>query len=98
MALTDIDVCSNSLVRLGDVSINSFTTSDAARACGIIYPVVKLDVLTAFPWSITMKKPPLLSRLANGPETEYKYAFQMATDRISGPRKVFNSQTIPAGN
>lgn len=98
MALSDIDICSNALVRLGDVSINSFTTSDAARACGAIYPFVKLTVLTAYPWWITMKKSPLLGRSATGPETEYKFAYQMPTDRIGAPRKVFNSQTVPAGN
>lgn len=98
MALTDIDVCSNALVRLGDVSINSFTTSDAARACGAIYPFIKQSVLVSFPWTITMKKSPLLNRTVTGPETEYKYAYQLPTDRIGAPRKVFNSQTIPAGN
>ena len=98
MALSDIDVCSNALVRLGDVSINSFTTSDAARACGAIYPFVKLNVLTSYPWWITMKKSPLLGRSSTGPETEYKFAYQMPVERIGGPRKVFNSQTVPAGN
>lgn len=96
--LTDIDICSNALVRLGDDSINSFTGSDAAEACGIIYPFVKLTVLTSYPWWITMKKSGLLSRLVIGPETEYKYKFQMPSDRIGAPRKVFDSQTIPAGN
>ena len=98
MALSDIDICSNALVRLGDDSINSFTTSDAAAACGVIYPFVKQTVLTSYPWRISMKKSGLLSRDDTGPETEYKYSFQLPTDRITQPRKAFNSQTTPAGN
>ena len=98
MALTNIDICSNALVRVGDVSINSFTTSDAGRACGAIYPFVKLTVLTAYPWWVTMVKSDLLSRDVTGPTTEYKYSYQLPADMISGPRKVFNSKSIPAGN
>lgn len=96
--LTDIDVCSNALVRLGDDSINSFTGSDAAEACGVIYPIIKLSVLESYPWVITMKKSGLLNRTVTGPETEYKFAYQLPPDRIGAPRKVFDSQTIPAGN
>ena len=98
MALSDIDICSNALVRLGDNSINSFTESDAAAACGVIYPFIKQSILTSYPWWITMKKSGLLSRQLTGPETEYKYSYQLPPDRIGAPRKVFNSQTIPAGN
>ena len=98
MALTNIDICSNALVRLGDVSINSFTTSDAARACGAIYPFVKLTVLTSYPWWITMVKSDLLNRDVTGPTTEYKYSYQLPADLIAGPRKVFDNKTIPAGN
>lgn len=98
MALSDIDICSNALVRLGDVSISSFTSSDAAAACGVIYPFVKQTVLTSYPWRISMKKSGLLSQDATGPETEYKYSYQLPTDRITQPRKVFNSKTVPAGN
>ena len=98
MALSNIDICSNALVRLGDVSINSFTSSDAAAACGVIYPFIKQSILVSYPWWITMKKSGLLSRQVTGPETEYKYSYQLPTDRIGAPRKVFDSQTIPAGN
>lgn len=98
MTLTDIDICSNAIVRLGDAPISSFNQNDAARSCAAIYPFVKLDVLTAYPWRCTMRKSDLLSRDASGPTTEYKYSYQLPTDRIGEVRKVFNSKTTPAGN
>ena len=87
MALSDIDISSNALVRLGDDSINSFTGSDAAAACGVIYPFIKQTVLTSYPWRVSMKKSGLLSRDATGPTTEYKYSYQLPTDRITQPRR-----------
>lgn len=98
MTLTDIDICSNALVRLGDDPISSFTESDAARSCAAIYPFVKLDVLTCYPWRATMIKSDLLSRLSTGPTTEFKYAYQLPPDMVGMPRKVFDSKTVPAGN
>lgn len=95
--LSDIDICSNALVRLGDDPINSFTESDAARSIGAIYPFVKLEVLTAYPWWITMVKSDLLSRDSTGPTTEYKYSFQLPPDMIGAPRKVFNSKGSTGG-
>lgn len=97
MALSDIDVCSNGLVRLGARPINDFTTGDTGTICGSVYPFIKQTVLTSYPWRITMRKSPLLPRSVTGPETDFKYSYQLPTDRIASPRKVFNSKTTPAG-
>lgn len=97
MTLTDIDICSNALVRIGDSPISSFIESDAARSCAAIYPFVKLDILTSYPWRVNMRKSDLLSRDQTGPTTEYKYSYQLPTDMIGTIRKAFNSKNTPAG-
>ena len=97
MTLTDIDICSNALVRLGDTPISSFTGSDAGRSCAAVYPFVKLDILTSYPWRINSRKSDLLSRDLVGPTTEYKYSYQLPTDMIGTIRKAFNSKKTPAG-
>lgn len=76
---------------LGANPITSFNEgTDSANICDRLYPDVRDQALTIYPWSFSFKKIKL-SRLITTPTTEYKYEYQLPGDRISPPRRVFAS-------
>lgn len=92
---TAIEICSQALVRLGAVPIQSFGDgSDVATACNIIYPQ-KVDFhLNAYPWRFSIHPGVQLSRLTEAPQAQWKYQFSLPPDRIQdGPVGVFLSNS-----
>lgn len=88
---SSLSICSDSLLMLGASAITSFNEgTDAANICDRLYPDVRDQALTIYPWSFSFKKIKL-SRLITTPTTEYKYEYQLPGDRISPPRRVFAS-------
>jgi len=81
---TDIDICAQSLLRLAETPISSFTQddSDAATICANLYPSFKRTILTLYKWRITMRKRQL-SRLSETPLNEWNYAYQLPSDMMS---------------
>jgi hypothetical protein len=96
MALTDVEICSRALNRLGSKGIQSFTEgTDLAISCSTTYPSVLEAELSVYPWRFAMKKAQL-SRHADTPANEWKYAYQLPTDRIGPPFALFNSTSSGA--
>lgn len=96
MAATDIDIVARACVLLGIKPISSFTgTDDKTTTCKTIYPMVKDEVLSRYPWRFTTVKRRLV-RLEASPTNEWQYAFQLPSDRLGGPRAVFNSGDVGA--
>ena len=96
MALTDTEICTRALVRLGSGGIDSLTDgSDKAVACNAIYTSILENELGSFPWRFGMKKQQL-NRLVDTPVNEWRYAYQLPTDRIGAPWAVFASNGIGA--
>lgn len=88
---TDVDTCARALVCLGLKPINTLVgDDDKVTACRTIYPMVRKEVLSRYPWRHTIKKV-RLGRLTEAPVGEWLYAFQLPSDRIAGPRAVFTS-------
>lgn len=49
---SEVSICSNALVRLGDNPINSFSdNTKTARLCSNLWPTVRDDVLRGHPWN-----------------------------------------------
>ena len=87
---SEVSVFSQALVRLGDDPISSF--SELAPGLADLYPQIKENVETSHPWRFNTVKSQLLARTLTTPPTQYKYAYQLPPDMLTGlPRTVWNS-------
>ena len=94
---TDLKVCSDALLLLGASPISSFNQgTDGANVCDRIYPDLKKSTLQSFPWSFSFKKVQL-ARTINTPVNQYKYEYQLPSDRLGTVRRVFNSTAVGSG-
>jgi hypothetical protein len=88
---TDLSICSDALIMLGAAPLSSFTEgTDAAQACDRLYPDLRDSLLSRYPWSWTYKKTSL-GRLATAPINEFKYAYQLPGNILSGVQAVFET-------
>ncbi|MAO20440.1 MAG: hypothetical protein CMJ25_06775 [Phycisphaerae bacterium] len=88
---TDLSICSDALIMLGASPISSFTEgTDAAQACDRLYPDLRDSLLARYPWSWTYKKTSL-GRLATAPINEFRYAYQLPGNILSGVQAVFET-------
>lgn len=87
---SDVKICSDALLLLGEESINSFDQDvSRARICGDIYPEYIKSLLSRYPWKFTLKKQQL-SRLTTAPLNKWKYAYQLPSDLLV-LRAIYNS-------
>ena len=88
---TDLSICADALILLGAAPISSFTEgTDTAQACDRLYPDLKNTLLSTYVWSWTLKKVQL-QRLSDNPINEWKYAYQMPGDHLTGALAVFET-------
>lgn len=88
---TDLSICSDALILLGAAPLSSFTEgTDSAQACDRLYPDLKNTLLSTYQWSWTLKKEQL-ARLSTAPTNEWKYAYQMPGDMLSGVLAIFET-------
>lgn len=93
---TDLKVCSDALLMLGAKSISSFNEgTDSSNLCDRIYPDVKKSTLQSYPWSFTFKKVQL-AQTTNTPVNQYKYEYQLPSDRLGTIRRAYNSDQVGA--
>lgn len=92
MPETDISICSKALVLLGAEPISSFNEEkDTAKTCAIIYPMVKSDLCSRYPWRFLMKKKEL-TRDATAPIGEWKYSYVLPGEmQGAAPTALFSS-------
>lgn len=87
---SDVSVFSQALVRLGDNPISSF--NELAPGLADLYPQIKANVETSHPWRFNTLKSELLARTLIEPPTQFKFAYQLPPDMLTGlPRTVWNS-------
>ena len=91
--LTDIKICSIAVTRLAGDPFSSFSEDDAGVICDNNYPIIKANILSRYPWRITMdvKK---LERDATDPLTQWAYRHQVpndALDSYGAIREIFPS-------
>jgi len=88
---TDLSICSDALISLGASPLSSFTEgSDTAQACDRLYPDLKNTLLSTYVWSWSLAKIQL-ARLSATPINEWKYAYQMPGDHLTGALAVFET-------
>lgn len=81
---SDIDMCSNALILLGDNAISSFSEAGfGATAASNLYATTYQSILASFPWSFALKER-YLSKLTASPDSDtgFNNAFQVPTDLI----------------
>lgn len=95
--LTDIQICSNALLRLGAQPIQSFNDgTDIATFCKAIYEQKKIYLFSTFPWSFTMKFIQLSQKTLD-PVAQWKYQYSLPADRVSsGMAAVYTTDSINA--
>jgi hypothetical protein len=82
MPLSNVELCSAALVKLGAESISSF--ADATTEASIaktLYDIARDGLLGAHPWSFATAHAELV-QLPTEPLTDFKYAFELPTDFI----------------
>jgi hypothetical protein len=93
---TDVSICSDALVMLGASVISSFDEgTPAATACSRLYPDLKDNLLSRYDWSWSMKKVQV-ARLVTAPINEWKYAYQLPGNMLTGVHAVFDSNSDAA--
>lgn len=93
---TDVKICARALVNIGMSPIDTLDgDDDVTKACNLLYPMVKKEILSMYPWWATKGKKQL-SRLTNTPTNEYQYGFSAPPERISGPLAIYNSGDVGA--
>lgn len=98
MAIGDsaLSICSDALLLLGAKPISSFTEgTDEASTCDSLYPNIRDQALSIYTWSFAFKKVQL-ARLTSTPTNEYKYEYQLPSDRLAAPRAVYDSGSVGA--
>ena len=94
---TDIRICSDALLMLGGKAISSFNEgTSASNTCDRLYPGVKFSTLQSYPWSFSFKKVQLAQTI-NTPVNQYRYEYQLPSDRLGAIRRAYNSTAIGAG-
>ena len=94
---TDIRICSDALLMLGAKAISSFNEgTSASNTCDRLYPGIKYSTLQSFPWSFSFKKVQL-AQTVNTPVNQYKYEYQLPSDRLGAIRRAYNSTAIGSG-
>jgi hypothetical protein len=89
-----LSICSDALLMLGAKPISSFTEgTDEASICDRLYPDIRDQTLMVYPWSFSFKKVQL-ARLVTTPTNEFKYEYQMPSDRLGAPRAVYPSNAV----
>jgi hypothetical protein len=94
---TDIRICSDALLMLGAKAISSFNEgTSASNTCDRLYPGVKYSTLQSYPWSFSFKKVQLAQTI-NTPVNQYRYEYQLPSDRLGAIRRAYNSTAIGVG-
>ena len=82
MSLSNIELCSAALVKLGAESISSFNDGTTeADVAGTLYDVVRDGLLGTHPWSFATTHSELVL-LPTPPITDFEYAFELPSDFI----------------
>jgi len=82
MPLSNVELSSAALVKLGAASISSFNDGTAeADVAGTLYDIVRDGLLGVHPWSFATAHAELV-QLPSSPLTDFEYAFELPADFI----------------
>jgi hypothetical protein len=77
MASSNVAIVNMALTGIGAARILKLSDdTETARKCNAVYESIRDEVLASYPWRFALARQSL-SRLADGPEYGYEYAFQI---------------------
>lgn len=80
MALTDLQLCSRALMKLGATGISSFSTGSAeADIANALYVITRDALLSAYPWSFAGAQAQLVASSAD-PVEGYAFCYDLPSD------------------
>lgn len=93
MPLSQIDICSKALLKIGAHSIASFDDGSLeAEIAGKFYPIIRDALLSIHPWNFATSQM-RLGRLVQVPLADFAHAFQMPMDCL----RVLGAGEAPRG-
>jgi hypothetical protein len=77
---SEVDICSAAVLSLGGNPISSFDEStDRARLCASLWPLVRDEILRGHPWNCAIKRD-VLAALTTAPAYDYAYQYELPSD------------------
>ena len=78
--MSELDICNGALILIGAEPISSLDEeNDKARACRVLYPSSRDELLRMHPWNFAKKRVALVE-LATTPLSEYDHQYQLPVD------------------
>lgn len=97
MSLSDVEICSNALVKIGANPIGSFDEdSNEAEVAGRLYPTVRDALLSTHNWSFALSHAALVEA-PQPPATDFTYAFTFPADYIKAVSAGYGPSSRGAG-
>lgn len=99
MAVSDIALCGNALIRLGAEPITGFEDGSAeADIANALFPAVRDGLLSAYPWSFATGQR-ALAQLSGAPVADFAYAYQLPAGFLRALSLGHGAagQVVPAG-
>lgn len=77
-----VQICNLALLKFGDISISQIDTptTEAERACKVLYPLLRDELVAAHPWNFAMKRADISALLTITPAFGFDYAYTLPTD------------------
>lgn len=110
MAASEVTICSNALLNLGDSPINDFTEGDRGTLAKNLFPTVRDWLLRSHPWNCAVKRV-ILAPLVAAPAFDYTHQFLLPDDwlrtlvvgeegvqldyKVEGGKILANTDTLP---
>jgi hypothetical protein len=81
MSSSVVQICNLALYKFGNLSITALTdATKEARACKVLYPQMRDELLYAHPWNFAMGRADISAQIADEPAFGYDYAYTIPTD------------------
>lgn len=82
MSVSDIQVCNMALLKFGELTVTSITspTNKQERACAILYPILRDELVSAHPWNFAMARADISAQVTTTPSFQWDYAYTLPSD------------------
>jgi len=80
MAVSEVQICNNALIKVGSDIISSLTeNTKGAKLCNQLYSILRDELLRMHPWNFAVKRVQLAAE-STAPDFEFTYQYQLPSD------------------
>lgn len=81
MSASEVQICNLGLLKFGDVTITALSDDNReARACNVLYPILRDQLLYAHPWNFAMARADISPQRTDDPAFGYEFAYTIPAD------------------